>query len=222
MSVRHQKPQRKMMPAGRPPGGGQFEGEGSIYHASFKDIWWRGSGLMDSNQSPTIVTLDGSSNPLKFRFNNTKEKIRFLALLSPTCPLWRDQGARAVHETIITKFPDADIAASIVWIPILDNDSIEAALPSVKYLSDKRFQHFYDQDQIVGKEIAKSIGWDGHVAWDIYLFYTPYAGWNNVPPAPKSWMHQLKDSWAHKAHFRMGDGLVNALLNTMTTFFGGV
>ena len=42
---------------------------------------------MDSNQSPTIVTLDGSSNPLKFRFNNTKEKIRFLALLSPTCPL---------------------------------------------------------------------------------------------------------------------------------------
>jgi len=32
----------------------------------------------------------------------------------------------------------------------------------------------------------------------------------------------FKDSWAHKAHFRMGDGLVNALLNTMTTFFGGV
>ena len=177
---------------------------------------------MDSNQSKHIVTLKGSLNPLKLRFNNNKEKIRFLALLSPTCPLWRDQGARAVHDIIITKFPDADIAASIVWIPILDKDSIEAASPSVKYLNDNRFQHFYDQDQIVGKEIAKSIGWNGHVAWDIYLFYAPYAGWNNAAPVPQTWMHQLKDSWAHKEHFRTGDGLVNELLDAMTKLLDGV
>ena len=42
---------------------------------------------MDNNQSENIVTLDGSLNPLKLRFNNDQEKIRFLALLSPTCPL---------------------------------------------------------------------------------------------------------------------------------------
>ena len=182
----------------------------------------RARSLMDNNQPKNIVTLDGSSNPLKLRFNNHKKKIRFLALLSPTCPLWRDQGARAVHEIIIAKFPDTDIAASIIWIPILNNDSIEAALPSVKYLSDKRFRHFYDQDQIVGKEVAKRIGWDGHVAWDIYLFYAPYTGWNKVPPAPNSWMHQLKDSWADKEHFRTGDGLINALSNTMITLSGAV
>jgi hypothetical protein len=123
---------------------------------------------------------------------------------------------------MIRKFPDADIAASIVWIPMLDKDSIEAALPSVTYLNDKRFQHFYDQDQIVGKEIAKSVGWDGHIAWDIYLFYAPYTGWNNAPPKPNSWMHQLKDSWADKAHFRTGDGLVNSLLDAMANLLDGV
>ena len=176
-------------------------------------------GITPSNN---IITLNRSSDLLKDRFNNNEEKIRFLALLSPTCPLWRDQGARAGHEIIIAKFPDADIAASIVWIPILDKDSIEAARPSVKYLSDKRFQHFYDQDQIVGKQIANSIGWGGHVAWDIYLFYVPYAIWNNEPPEPKSWMHQLKDSWAHKAHFRTGDGLVSELFDTMKMLCGGV
>jgi len=42
---------------------------------------------MDTNQSYHIITLDGSLNPLKDRFNSDKEKIRFLALLSPTCPL---------------------------------------------------------------------------------------------------------------------------------------
>ena len=83
-------------------------------------------------------------------------------------------------------------------------------------------RHFYDQDQIVGKEIAKRIGWDGHVAWDIYLFYAPYATWNNGPPEPKSWMHQLKDSWAHKAHFRTGGDLIKALSNAMTALSGEV
>jgi hypothetical protein len=29
-------------------------------------------------------------------------------------------------------------------------------------------------------------------------------------------MHQLKDSWADKAHFRTGDGLVRELLNAVT------
>ena len=127
-----------------------------------------------------------------------------------------------VHEIIIGKFPDTDIAVSIVWIPILENDSIEAASPSVKYLNDNRFQHFYDQDQIVGKEIARSVGWDGHVAWDIYLFYAPHAGWNDGPPAPKTWAHQLKDSWAHKEHFRRGDDLVKALSDAITTLSGQI
>lgn len=42
---------------------------------------------MDINPSYNIVTLDRSLDPLKVRFNAYKEKIRFLALLSPTCPL---------------------------------------------------------------------------------------------------------------------------------------
>ena len=105
---------------------------------------------------------------------------------------------------------------------MLAKDSIEAASPSVKYLNDNRFQHFYDQDQIVGKEIARSVGGDGHVAWDIYLFYAPHAGWNDGPPAPKTWAHQLKDSWAHKEHFRRGDDLVKALSDAITTLSGQI
>jgi hypothetical protein len=102
---------------------------------------------MDINQLNNLVILDSSLGPLKGRFNVCKDKIRLLALLSPTCPLRRDQGARAVHENVFNRFPDADISASIVWIPILENDSLEAAIPSVKFLSDKRIQHYYDQDQ---------------------------------------------------------------------------
>ena len=102
---------------------------------------------------------------------------------------------------------------------MLADDSLKAALPSVKYLNDKRFRHFYDPDQSFGKEIARSVGWEGHVAWDIYLFYRPQAVWKALMPEPTHWMHQLEDSWADKTHFHTGDGLVNAFLYSMTTFF---
>lgn len=42
---------------------------------------------MDIDQSNKIITLDNSLDPLRDQFNDNKERIRFLSLLSPTCPL---------------------------------------------------------------------------------------------------------------------------------------
>jgi hypothetical protein len=42
---------------------------------------------MDINQSNSIITLDSSLDPVIVHFNANKDKIRFLSLLSPTCPL---------------------------------------------------------------------------------------------------------------------------------------
>jgi len=95
---------------------------------------------------------------------------------------------------------------------------LEAAISSAKLFSDKRFRYFYDHEQIVGKEIANSIGWYGHVAWDIYLFYEPHTNWHNIPPKPTYWMHQLPDNWAGQEHFRTGGNLVNELFMTMRRF----
>ena len=110
---------------------------------------------------------------------------------------------------------DADISASIVWIPILKEDTFEEAIPSVKFLSDSRIQHFYDDKKTTGKAIADSIGWVGNVAWDIYLFYRPSVGWAQTPPKPLYWMHQLTDDWATKDKYRTGEDLKNELLNSM-------
>ncbi len=73
--------------------------------------------MRTENPSNYIITLDNTLDPLKGRFNAESSKIRFVALLSPTCPLWRDQGARAVHENVFNQYPNADISGSIVWIP---------------------------------------------------------------------------------------------------------
>lgn len=164
-------------------------------------------GMKIEYRSKDLVPLNGSLDQFKDQFNNEKDKIRFLALLSPTCPLWRDQGARAAHENVFKNYPDADISAFIVWIPILDKDSYEAAIPSVKVLNDNRINHYYDQNKMVGKAIANSVGWGGNIAWDIYLFYDRFVEWKGTAPGPRYWMHQLTDEWATKSTYRTGDDL---------------
>ena len=127
------------------------------------------------------------------------------------------QGARAVQESIIKKFPDADIGINIVWIKKLSGDSEETAKEAAEMFTDHRAVNFYDPNKISGKAIANGLGGTGNVAWDIYLFYRPGDEWTDAPPRPIHWMHQLKDDWADKAYFRTGDDLVNELFNTMTT-----
>jgi len=43
--------------------------------------------MTTENHSNNIITLDKTLDPLKERFNAESSKIRFMALLSPTCPL---------------------------------------------------------------------------------------------------------------------------------------
>lgn len=99
---------------------------------------------------------------------------------------------------------------------MLPEDSLEAALPSINLLGDNRGRHFYDPNQLVGREIAESVGWGGHVGWDIYLFYEPGIDWHGSLPKPTCWMHQLKDEWADADHFRTGKDLKKDLSRSMS------
>ena len=94
---------------------------------------------------------------------------------------------------------------------MLPEDSLEAALPSIKFLNDNRIQHFYDPNQHSGKEIAVSVGWEGRIAWDIYLFYPPNIEWTDIPPEPFGWMHQVSDEWAKNDHYQTGCDLEHGL-----------
>jgi hypothetical protein len=121
-----------------------------------------------------------------------------------------------VQESIINKLPKADICISIVWLKKLPGDSDLTAKNAAAMFKGSRVAHFYDSKNSSGKSIANRLGWTGQVAWDIYLFYEAGVEWVNPAPQPTYWMHQLKDSWADKAHFRTGDDLVKELLNAMT------
>ena len=100
---------------------------------------------------------------------------------------------------------------------MLPEDSLEAALPSIRFLNDKRIRHYYDPNQLSGREIATSVGWEDKIAWDIYLFYPPKVEWVDFPPEPIRWMHQISDAWAKNDHYHTGDDLKRELSASLKT-----
>ncbi len=93
-------------------------------------------------------------------------------------------------------------------------EKIAATIP------DLRVQHFYDVHKLAGRAVARALGSDGKIAWDTYLFFDKTSGWNDSPPLPAEWMHQLGDPWADPAHYHGGDDLVAQLHHCMIRLFG--
>lgn len=74
----------------------------------------------------------------------------------------------------------------VVWIPMLESDDRAAAVKVTSLYADKPIPQFWDGEQLLGKEVSRSLGSDaGRAAWDIYLFYSPDAEWTDAGlPAP--------------------------------------
>jgi hypothetical protein len=116
---------------------------------------------------------------------------------------------------MVQDFPHANVSVSIVWVNMLTSDSEATARTSTRIIDDPRVRHFYDPEKRAGKVVAESLGGQDRVAWDIYLFYAEGSEWDDGPPAPSCWMHQLTgSSWADPARYHCGDDLVEELRKT--------
>jgi hypothetical protein len=94
---------------------------------------------------------------------------------------------------------------------MLPGDSEVTAKEKAVIFKDPRVRQFYDPDQLSGKAIAESLGYNGKVAWDIYLFFAAGDEWIQNPPVPNCWMHQISENWASRSHFHTGDDLLKEL-----------
>ncbi len=167
-----------------------------------------------------IETIDESLDNLKDHFNKYQGKSRFISLLSPECPRCIE-GAIAIREGILDKYPDKDISLTIVWVDMYPGDNFSSARRTARILDDPRVKHFYDFDDIVGPAFAKAIGasdWESkrEPAWDIYMFYSKDANWETAVPTPDDYTHQLNRGyrhWAERRYFNRGVDLYHALID---------
>lgn len=86
------------------------------------------------------------------------------------------------------------VKGAIIWMPMLATDNLTAAHGREKLFTVSRIRHYWDQERILGRLLAKTLNLKASVAWDVYLTYPPHHTWDAVlPPEPIFWMHQLEE-----------------------------
>lgn len=138
-----------------------------------------------------LTDLSVSLDAARAEFNAKTQKPRFLTLLSPTCGACV-HGAHAVKLAIVDNPRTRSIVPMVVWIPMLDDDSLGAANEASMRFRDLPIPQFWDSRQRFGKEVARSVGVADWTAWDIYLFYPPGARWTDAGlPTPEAALAQV-------------------------------
>ena len=85
------------------------------------------------------------------------------------------------------------IQVYVVWTPVLQEDGRQAAIDAMRHVSDERAMHLWDADKSLGFSLGKivTLPRERKLAWDVYFAFDATAKWDDVPPKPADWMHQL-------------------------------
>lgn len=167
------------------------------------------------NQTATVEVLNNTLEPLARHFNDRAARVRFVALLSPTCSECV-LGAEAIKEELVDRFAAERLDVTIVWAPMLESDNEAAAKESAHLFDNTHVRQFYDPDVLAGKSYRREVfpdayrkgaaslpedhwlrerlpadDYDPGPEWDIYMFFDKRVAWQDVPPRPTRYVRHL-------------------------------
>lgn len=102
------------------------------------------------------------------------------------------QGASVIQNEVLNSVGDPSVRVLVAWVPILATDSKAPGSDTIALASDKRATHYWDAKGRLPVLFQKTLGLRSECpAWDVYLIYPPGVTWENEPPKPVYWQHQL-------------------------------
>lgn len=98
-----------------------------------------------------------------------------------------------VREQILENLNSDNVKVYVVWTPVLREDDRTTANEATQLIEDDRVQQFWDDDKSLGLSFGKivTLPRERTLAWDVYLIFDREAEWQDQPPVPADWMHQL-------------------------------
>jgi len=102
------------------------------------------------------------------------------------------QGASVIQTAILEAIKDPSLRVYVVWVPVLPADQSAPAREACSLVPDERACHFWDAEGVLQRTFSCVLNLtSGCPAWDVYLAYPPGARWDDEPPKPPYWQHQL-------------------------------
>lgn len=102
-------------------------------------------------------------------------------------------GARVVQEQVLTELSTDDLRTFVVWLPRYPGDERATALASAGLVTDARTRQFWDDEAALGEQFGRVLPLPDRqqFAWDVYMVFDRRTQWDQTPPEPADWMHQL-------------------------------
>ncbi len=146
----------------------------------------------DVETKTRVIELAEDAHQLKEAFNADQDAPRVMLIVSPLCPACRS-GASTIQKDVLARIESDKLRVYVVWIKRFPGDSLKAAQDATELVSDRRARHYWDASGALGKQFGKSIELPKgkKFAWDVYFLFAPGARWDENPPKPVFWMHQL-------------------------------
>jgi hypothetical protein len=95
----------------------------------------------------------------------------------------------------------------IIWVPVQNGDTLEDAQKKAKSFTARNTKHYFDEANGTAISLGKTLNlppseWGGGDdknggAWDVYVLFEPGALWQDRPPTPAFWTHQLDNVTTH-------------------------
>ena len=165
-----------------------------VIRRAIEELGYQTEESKESEALPLASQNDLAELPiskLREEFNRSSEKVRVLAILSPTCDAC--QRGRGVVAEMFDKQKSENLAGFVVWLPMKPKDTSKMAWLESEKLKDERISvRGWDGNREIGKRFAKPLKLTS-TAWDVYLVYAAGVKWEGTePPQPSYWMHQLQ------------------------------
>jgi|SRR5579871_3536056 len=101
------------------------------------------------------------------------------------------QGASVIQQEVLNTIQDPTLRVFIAWVPILPSDKHAPDNDTLSLAPDKRATHYWDEKGKLPRLFQKILSLTPRPAWDVYLIYPPGVTWEQEPPKPVYWQHQL-------------------------------